>query len=103
VPESVSAYNLLINPVHVIDLAIALPGLLITSYLLIKRKKLGYILTPVFLVFTILLAIALAGMALMLKIKNISEDYLLVYVFIVLAFISTTFLILFVRKLRKEI
>lgn len=103
VPESVSAYNLLVNPVHVIDLAIALPGLLITSYLLIKGKKLGFILTPVLLVFTILLALALIGMAIMLKIRNITEDYTVVFVFLILAAISTLFLYMFLRKLRKPI
>jgi hypothetical protein len=101
IPESVSAYNLLVNPVHVIDLAIALPGLLITSYLLIKGKKLGYVLTPMFLVFTILLALALIGMAFMLKIKNITEDYTVVFIFLILAAISTIFLLMFFRRLKK--
>jgi hypothetical protein len=101
VPESVSGYNLLVNPVHVIDLAIALPALLITSYLLIRGKKLGYILAPVLLVFMILMALALIGMAVMLKVKNVTEDFTLAYVFLALAGVSTFFLFLFLRKLRN--
>ena len=103
IPESVSEYHLLVNPVHVIDLAIALPGLIITSFLLFKRNKWGYILTPIFLVFTIILALALVGMAIMMKIKNISEDNIVVVIFLVLAAISSTFLFLFLRKLKKVV
>ena len=100
VPASVSDYGLLVNPVHVIDMALALPGLVITAFLLMKKKKLGYILTPVLMVFVVILAVALAAMVVMLKIKNISEDLSIAAIFIVLALISTAFLYVFLRPMK---
>jgi hypothetical protein len=99
VPQMVSNYDLLVNPVHVVDLAVALPALIIIAYQLIKKNEWGYILTPVMLVFMILLALALAGMTIMLKIKNISEDLSVSVIFLFLAMFSAFFLVLLLRKL----
>jgi hypothetical protein len=99
VPSTVSDYGLLVNPVHVIDMAIALPGLLITAILLMKKHRLGYILTPVLMVFVIILAVALAAMVVVLKLKNISEDASIAATFVVLAGISGLFLVLFLKNL----
>lgn len=101
IPHSVKNYDLLVNPIHVIDLAIALPGLLITAYLLMKRNSWGYILAPFFLVFTVILALALAGMAVMLKVKNISDDLTVAGIFLVLALISTIFLLIFLKRMNN--
>lgn len=90
-PKSVSDYNLLVNPVHVLDLSIALPGLILTAVLLMKKRKLGYILAPVLLVFVIILSIALAGMVVMTKTRGITEDMSTAFIFIMLALISTVF------------
>jgi hypothetical protein len=102
VPPSVSDYKLLVNPVHVIDIAIALPGLIITAVLLMIKHRLGYIFTPILLVFIILLTVALIGMVIMLNIEGISEDISLVYIFAILAIISLVFLIIFLRNLKSE-
>lgn len=102
VPETVSNYNLLVNPVHVIDMAFALPGLIITAFLLFKRQHLGYILAAVGLVFTIILTVALAGMVIMLKVKEVSDDVSVAGIFIFLSIISTVLLVLFLMHLRKE-
>lgn len=100
IPESVSDYNLLVNPVHVIDLAFALPGLILSAILLMKRKSLGYILSLTGLVFIIILAIALAAMVIMLKIKGISEESSIAGVFLILALLSSVILFLFLKKLK---
>lgn len=100
VPAAVSDYDLLVNPVHVIDLAIALPGLVITAILLMKKNKLGYIMTPILMVFVVIMAVALAAMVVVLKIKNISDDVSIAAIFIVLAVISTVFLYVFLRHMK---
>lgn len=102
VPETVSNYNLLVNPVHVIDMAFALPGLIITAILLFKKQNLGYLFAAVGLVFTIILTVALAGMVIMLKVKEVSDDASVAGIFIVLSIISTILLVLFLMRLRKE-
>ena len=99
IPKNVSDYNLLVNPVHVLDLSIALPGLVLTAVLLMKKRKLGYILAPVLLVFVIILTVALAGMVMMTKARGITEDMSIAIIFIVLAVVSFVFLYLFLNNI----
>jgi hypothetical protein len=56
-PQSVIDMALPTNPVHILDLAFFLPAVLITSVMLLKRKPLGFTLTPGFIVFLILTGI----------------------------------------------
>ncbi len=98
-PKDVSDYNLLVNPVHVLDLSIALPGLVVAAVLLMKKRRLGYILTPVLLIFVIILTIALAGMVMMTKARGITEDTSIAGIFIVLAVISIAILYLFLKNI----
>jgi hypothetical protein len=99
IPQTVSDYNLLVNPVHVLDLSIVLPGLLITAIMLIKKHRLGFIFTPIALVFILILTIALIGMVIMLRVKGISDETSVAGIFIVLAVISLIFLGIFFRSL----
>jgi hypothetical protein len=50
---------LLTNPVHVLDLGLYLPAMIITALLLWRRKFLGYILAIPLLVFNILTGIGI--------------------------------------------
>jgi hypothetical protein len=100
VPASVSDYGLLVNPVHVLDLAIALPGLIIAALWLMKKHRLGYILTPIFLVFIIILAVALIGMVVMLEYRGLSDDISVAVIFAVLAVVSALFLFVFLKHMR---
>lgn len=102
IPKSVSSETLIVNPVHVMDLAFVLPGLILTSFLLIKKRRLGFILTPILLIFIIQLSLALIAMAVMLNIRNISEDLSLVGIFVILAVISLIFLTMFMRKMKNQ-
>jgi hypothetical protein len=74
VPDTVINNKLLVNPVHVLDIAITLPGFVLTAILLLKKHKLGFVLAPILLVFIIILALALIGMLVMLKVKGINDD-----------------------------
>ena len=100
IPKSVSDYNLLVNPVHVIDISFALPGLIITAILLLKKESLGYILTPICLVFIFLMAFALAAMVIMMKINGIADDISIAVVFVVLAIISLIFLFKYLQNFK---
>jgi len=102
-PKTVSEYDLLVNPVHVMDIAIVLPGLIITAILIMRRIQLGFVFAPILLVFTILLTIALAAMVIALQFKNIADDSFVAGIFGVLAVISFVFLSLFLRKIKKGI
>ncbi len=100
VPKSVTDYDLLVNPVHVIDISFALPGLIITTVFLLNKHSLGYLLAPIALVFIIVLTIALAAMVIMTRIKGISEDATIAIIFIILSFISIGFLWAFLRNIK---
>lgn len=96
-PVTISDNQLLTNPIHVMDIALALPALFITANLLFKRHKLGFIFAPIFLLFTILLALALIAMVISLNFYNISEDISIMAIFIILAIISTVMLARFFK------
>lgn len=101
VPEEILQNDFLINPVHVLDLAFALPALIISGILLWRRQSLGYLLTVVSLVFIILLTIALAVMMLMLMVREISEDATVALIFAVICIISAAFLFPMLRQLNR--
>ncbi len=98
IPKDVSEYNLLVNPVHVLDLSIVLPGLVLTAVLLMKKRRLGYILAPILLVFILILTLALAGMVVMAKARGITEDLTIAGIFIALAVVSLVILSLFLKN-----
>lgn len=99
IPKSVSQYNLLVNPVHVLDIAIVLPGLIIIAILLLRQNRTGFLFAPIILVFTILMALALLSMVIMLQIRGINEDPSIAAIFIVLTLISGIFLFFFIRSI----
>lgn len=102
VPAEVRDYDLLVNPVHVIDIAFALPGLLIAAALLWRREDFGYVLSCIALVFLILLTIALAGMVIALIARGVSEDFTIAFVFggLFIATIGVTYSLF--RKIRPD-
>ncbi len=58
-PQSVTEMGLLTNPVHVLDLGLYLPGMIITAVLLWRRRFLGYFFALPLLVFSILTGIGI--------------------------------------------
>lgn len=102
IPKTVSDFDLLVNPVHVIDISFALPGLIITAILLYKDYNMGYILAPTALVFIIILTISLAAMVVMTRIKGISEDLSVAIIFFVLSLVSIVFLWAFMKSINSS-
>ena len=102
VPASVSDYNLLVNPVHVIDISFALPGLIISAGLLMRKRNFGYLFAPIGLVFILILAIALAMMVVMIKVRGIGDETSSIApIFVILAVVCLAFLFLFMKELNK--
>jgi len=102
VPKSVSDYDLLVNPVHVLDLSIALPALIISGVLILKKNRYGFIFAPVLLVFVIILTIALAGMVAVMSHRGVMDDTSLMGIFIALSIISGIFLYTILRTVKNE-
>lgn len=61
-PEVLEDVGLLTNPVHVLDLALLLPALLIAGRLLRTGRPLGYVLGPALLVATFFLAVGIVSL-----------------------------------------
>lgn len=61
-PKDLDKTGLMVNPVHVLDMALLLPGALIVSALLWRRRTLGLVLAVPFLSFFILMGIAIISM-----------------------------------------
>jgi hypothetical protein len=99
VPKSIEGTGLLVNPVHVLDLSIFLPGLVATAILLFKKHALGFLLAPMLLVFCVLMGVALWGMVVALVMNGVSEDITVAWVFAGIAAISTTFLVMFLTHM----
>jgi hypothetical protein len=56
-PQSILDMAVPTNPVHILDLAFFLPGVITTGIMLMKRKSLAYTISPAFIVFLILTGI----------------------------------------------
>lgn len=96
VPQSLQEAGLVTNPVHVLDLAVLLPGIFMTGILLLRKNHVGIMLTPVLLSFFVLMDCTIAILALILR--QPSSTYLAVGMF-ALASVSVVLLILYFKKL----
>ncbi len=61
-PRSLTEVGLIVNPVHVLDLAFILPAMALAGIFLWKRRPLGYPLAAVMLTFSAAMSAAIIGM-----------------------------------------
>ncbi len=92
-PASVGESGLLTNPVHVLDLSFLLPGIFITGIMLLQKKRLAFILAPVFLTFFILMYITIITLTLFMIWRGEITNYAVVCMMAFLAVFSFVLLI----------
>jgi hypothetical protein len=102
-PKELTDAGLFTNPVHVLDLSVCLPGIIITGILLLRRHPAGLLLTPVVLTFFTLMDITIGGLVLVLKWKGLEANSVLTVIMFVLALVSAVLLILFFRSMKKNV
>jgi len=102
VPLSVVQTGLPTNAVHVIDLAVVLPGIFISGIFLWKKKRIGYIMAPVLLTFFILMDLTIGGLVLVMKGKGVDAEMVLAGVMGGLALLSAVILAVYIRKMKQE-
>lgn len=102
-PKSVIENGILTNPVHVLDLSIILPAFIITAILLMKRKPIAFILTPILLSFSLFMELAIIGMMIVLYLSEFENDISIAIIFTFITMISSTLLLIFMRNLKVEI
>lgn len=101
VPESVKESGLITSPIHVLDIAIVLPGLIISAVLLKKKQALGYVLAPSFIIFAILMVLAIGGMIAVMSFRGFDVDLSLTIIFALIAIVSGVVFIAFTKHLKK--
>ena len=99
-PKSIIESGLLINPVHVLDIAICLPALIVTGIALIKKKNIGFLLAPTMLLFCIFMAVAIAAMLITMKAKGLDTNLVLTAIFGFITLLSSFFLARYLWKLK---
>ncbi len=101
-PQGTKDAGLWVNPIHVLDLAIVLPGFIATGYLSLKGEKIGtYLLAP-WLTFSSLMGSSIvAAMALMI-VNNFSDLLPALIVVSVVVIASISALVIFMRAGRIE-
>src|SRR6266536_2402318 len=98
IPPSVTAANLPTNPVHVLDLGLYLPAMIITGLLLWRRKLLGYLLAGPLLVFSILSGSAILVIFLVMGSKGMPTSVGIEAFFVVIIVVSLVLSVLFLRE-----
>lgn len=102
-PKSISEAGLFTNPVHIIDLAVFLPGLFITGILLLKRNTLSLLLVPMLLSFFVLMDITIGWLVVMMQQKGLATNLSVTVVMTILAVLSLLLLIWYMKNARKNI
>lgn len=100
IPPSLVDSGLFTNPVHVLDISIVLPGVILMGILLFKGNHLGVLMTPIVLTFFILMDITIAVLTILLA--QPEEGFGVSLVLFTLTILSILLLMAFFRKLSSE-
>ncbi|HYT45408.1 MAG TPA: hypothetical protein VEP90_23975, partial [Methylomirabilota bacterium] len=101
IPPGVMENGLLTNPVHVLDLALLLPAMIITAILLWRRKLLGYFLAVPLLVFSILTGIGILAIFVAMSMKGMPTSLVVELLFAVIVVVSLVLSVLYVREVKE--
>lgn len=99
-PASLEETGLPTNAVHVLDLAVLLPGLLFTGITILKGKSFGLRLAPVFLSFFILMDISIAWLVAFMNHRSLTSEITVTIAMSVMALFSLIVLILFQQNIK---
>ena len=100
IPPSVTEANLPTNPVHVLDIGLYLPAMLITALLLWRRKLLGYLLAGPLLVFSILTGTAILVIFLVMNSKGMPTSIGIEAFIAIIIVVSLVLSVLFLREVK---
>lgn len=99
VPENIIKDNLIVNPVQSLDFSFYLPLMFISSFMLIKKKSLGYLLAPMMLVFAILTNVNIICLMIVTMQKTLSDNTPIIIVFSIFTFICICSLYIFLKNI----
>jgi hypothetical protein len=101
-PRSIREAGLPTNPVYVLDLSVILPLHVVAGWALLKRRALGYALGPVLLGFDTLMALSIAGMLVVLRLRRMDASLEVTACMLAVAAASAGVLTLMLRGFELE-
>jgi hypothetical protein len=101
-PASAIANGFPVSPVHVLDLALFLPGTIATSVLLWKRRPLGFLFAVPVLVFVTLMGLAIITMTFVMRARGLPAPMGIVPIIGTAVLCSAFFSALLLRNVRDE-
>lgn len=101
VPANLLGTGLPTNPVHVLDYSLVLPGFIITSILLLKKRAFGYFFTPIIMTFGVLMDITIAVLIIVMRAKGTDDKIGVSVLFFVLAALGIAVLAGFLSHMKK--
>ncbi|MBI9045571.1 MAG: hypothetical protein JEZ06_13865 [Anaerolineaceae bacterium] len=102
IPLSIQEVELPSNMVHVYDLAILLPALILSGIWLLRKQVYGFILAPILAIFSFFMAIALVSMVVIMVINGWSSDYSPAFIFSALAIINSVLSLIYLSALKEK-
>jgi hypothetical protein len=93
--------GLLTNPVHVLDMAILLPAMIICAISLWRRRLLGFILAIPLLVFIILTGIGILAIFVVMSVKGMPTSLVVELLFAIIIGLSLVMCILYAREVKE--
>lgn len=99
VPESIIKDDLITNPVQALDFSFYIPLMFISSFMITKKKALGYLLAPMMLVFDGLTAINIISLMVVIMQKTGANNLPPIIIFSILALACILFLYLFLKNI----
>jgi hypothetical protein len=100
IPPSVTQANLPTNPVHVLDVGLYLPAMLMTALLLWRKKLLGYLLAGPLLVFSILTGTAILVIFFVMSSKGMPTSVGIEAFIAIIIVVSLVLSVLYIREVK---
>ena len=99
-PASIIETGLPSNMVHVYDLSILLPALILTGIWLLGKKEYGFVLAPILVVFELCMALALVSMVIFMYREGTTADISPAIIFAVLAGFNAVFAGIYLKAVK---
>jgi len=101
IPPSLAETGLWVNPVHVLDLAFLLPGMVITSVLLWRRNMLGFLLAVPLMVFSATMGAGIISMFIISATMGLPSSWPAGMIVGLIMLLSIYFLYIFLREVKE--
>jgi hypothetical protein len=100
-PRSTAEAGAITNPVHVMDLSVVLPAHVACGVSLIRGRPFGRAFAPVLLSFGVLMALSIAGMMVVMRIRGEAAELPVVAAMITVSAASAAIMVVYLRRLRQ--